>query len=237
MKLLRIICCAAPALSFWCTWEPLQVMRVPYHLFRTLKSKYHCCARAGACYAMRSLVHLVQLLSGCTNPSDCSAQCVGGSALMIRHVNSVDWRLDVQVAKDTPTKPGYGLGLYSAGYHSLAQIYSLLAKAAQACVQQRWDQAVRHLARAVKLETGMGYIEPPRMVMTLQPCLASVLVLSGDFVAGNKVVTESLERFPGTAWGRQAEAAVALAADEEHEGEVQKAAQSACKLIFGSSHL
>lgn len=116
-------------------------------------------------------------------------------------------------------------------------MYVLVAKAAQACVQQRWDEAVRHLARAAKVETGMGYIEPPRMVMTLQPCLASVLAISGDYVAGHKIVTESLERFPGTVWGKQAATAVDLASAEKHEREIHKAAHAACQLIFGSAHL
>lgn len=146
----------------------------------------------------------------------------------------------MQVEQDASTKPGYGLGLYSAGYHHLAQMYALIARAAQASVQKRWDEAVRHMARAAKLENGMGYIEPPRMVMILQPCLASVLVLSGDYVAAMSVSNETLARFPATVWGQQAAEAVDLAAADMHTqglDQVRRAAQAACKLIFGFAGL
>lgn len=133
------------------------------------------------------------------------------------------------------TKPGYGLGLYSAGYHNLAQIYALVAKAAYASTQKQWDEAVRLLARAAKLENGMGYIEPPRMAMTLQPCLASVLVLSGDYVAAMKVSNDNLERFPRTMWAQRVSTAIDLAsADMQGIQEVHRAAHDACMLIFGS---
>lgn len=143
----------------------------------------------------------------------------------------------VQVEKDMPTKPGYGLGLYSAGYHALSQMYILIAQAAQASLQQRWDEAVRHLARAVNIETSMGYIEPPRMTMTLHPCLASTLVLSGDFVAARKVAVAGLERFPQTAWSKKAERAIDLSASDEEDAIVRVAAHDACRLIFGSKNL
>eukprot|EP00892_Ulva_mutabilis_P008676 jgi/Ulvmu1/6180/UM028_0036.1 len=161
------------------------------------------------------------------------------AAEMAALVKKVDTAASM-VEEDVPTKPGYGLGLYSAAYHALTKMYALIAKAAHASAEERWDEAVMHMARAAKVENGMGYIEPPRMDMITQPCLVSVMVLSGDYVAAMKVSNETLARFPATLWGNRTVEAIDLASSDEHTSgmdNVRRAAHAACPLIFGSAHL
>lgn len=130
---------------------------------------------------------------------------------------------------DAATVPGFGVGLYSAGYHTLVNIFALVAKAGEACLFRNWGLAAQNLEKAVELEFSMGYMEPPRLSMSLRPCLASILLIAGDTEAAERVVAADQRQFPSNWWGLQASLAVAAAGSLESHS----SAKAACKLLFG----
>lgn len=135
---------------------------------------------------------------------------------------------------DHVTVPGFGVGLYSPGYHTLVDIFALVAKAAEACLTRNWEWAAENLEKAVELEFSMGYMEPPRLSMSLRPCLASVLLLAEEREAAERVVAADQKAFPNNWWGVQASLALASAGDSRAgPAASHSAAMAACKLLFG----
>lgn len=139
----------------------------------------------------------------------------------------------MQMPGDAVTVPGFGVGLYSAGYNTQVKILLLFAKAAQACMTQDWRLAAARLESAVDLEFSMGYMEPPRLTMSVRPCLASIFILSGNVSAAEEVLKADQIQFPHNWWGTQARAAVTAVHSRASVHEVQRSAMAACKLFFG----
>jgi hypothetical protein len=140
----------------------------------------------------------------------------------------------LQMPEDAVTVPGFGIGLYAAGYQTLVRSFALLARAAEACMSQRWKLAADILQQAVQLEFSMGYIEPPRFTMSMRPCLAVVLLLAGDNNATRRVLADDHVQFPNNWWGLQATAALSAAETSRiADLEIQSMTMAACRLLFG----
>jgi hypothetical protein len=139
----------------------------------------------------------------------------------------------LQMPEDAVTVPGFGIGLYAAGYKTLVRSFALLARAAEACMSQRWNLAADILQPAVQLEFSMGYIEPPRFTMSMRPCFAVLLLLAGENNASRKVIADDHDQYPNNWWGLQAAAAVAAAETRVDDLEIQRMAMAACRLLFG----
>lgn len=138
----------------------------------------------------------------------------------------------VQMPKDELTIPGFGIGLYSAGYHSLVRILAHIGTAAEACMIQDWALAAAALYRAVSLEFSMGYVEPPRLSMSMRPCLAAVLLIAGETKVVQNVIDADQIQFPKNSWGGNA--SVAFAAHTVSNRTRYYDAMSSCTLLFGA---
>lgn len=107
----------------------------------------------------------------------------------------------MQVAPDVLTRPGEGIGIYSTGTRTIAHIYNLTAAAAVAGAVGDFGAAAQHLAGAVRLEHSMGYVEPPRVLQRLRPCLAAMLGRSGRIGEALAAAEDDLTEFPHNVWG------------------------------------
>ena len=109
-----------------------------------------------------------------------------------------------QVEPDVRTRPGEGIGIYSTGTRTIACIYNMTAAAAVADALGEYDSASRLLEGAVRLEHSMGYVEPPRVLQRLRPCLAATLGRAGRFGEAISVARDDLAEFPENVWGMAA---------------------------------
>lgn len=63
-----------------------------------------------------------------------------------------------------------------------------------------YDQAVESLEKAVRLEDGLLYGEPPEWTIPTRQDLGAVLLQSGRFIEAEKVFREDLDKFPKNGW-------------------------------------
>lgn len=62
------------------------------------------------------------------------------------------------------------------------------------------DAAVPHYRRAVEMEDGLGYMEPPHWFYPMRHSLGAALLQSGQAVEAEALYREDLERFPENGW-------------------------------------
>lgn len=84
--------------------------------------------------------------------------------------------MSLQIPADMQTKPGEGLGIYSAGYHALGLVHVATAKARLAAMRGNLKDAAQLLRDAAEIHDHLGYIEPPRLHHPVRHCLAYVLL-------------------------------------------------------------
>jgi tetratricopeptide (TPR) repeat protein len=109
---------------------------------------------------------------------------------------------------------------------SVLRIAEAVAAGEMAAREQRWDDAIQSLRRAVVLEDEQTYGEPPDWHLPVRHTLGSVLIAAGRPADAEAAFREDLERFPNNGWsllglarsleaqGRKTEAQEALATFE-----------------------
>ena len=83
---------------------------------------------------------------------------------------------------------------------------------------QKHEEAVKILTEAIKVEDGLGYIEPPLWPIPVRHYLGAVLLAAGQSEAAESVYRADLARHPGNGW-----ALMGLAQSLRAQGKVQDA--------------
>jgi len=95
---------------------------------------------------------------------------------------------------------GRKLGLYSGGYSDLVEHAGAMVTARLATLAGDWDEAIQQLERGTALEDSMEYMEPPRFMQPIRPCLGKVLLDMRRYTEAEQCFQKDLEAFPDNAW-------------------------------------
>lgn len=152
------------------------------------------------------------------------------------------------VGPDVPTKPGAGLGIWSAGWRVLTDIMVNTTRAAVAIHAQPpdWEEAVMLLQWAADAEGAMGYTEPPRLgAQPIAQCLGAALLAAGRAQEAVDVYLADLQEYPRNGWsllglsqayaalGEEEDAARAMDAHVDAFRGADVQLDSSCPMLFG----
>lgn len=134
------------------------------------------------------------------------------------------------VPVDIDSRPGPKPGIYSGGYKALAEIYVALATAKAGTFGRTFHvdiltqvtgpeaDPLRLMEAAVAAGDGLGYLEPPRLLIPLRPCFARLLMHEAAALAegadsellaetyaerARALLQEDLEIWRGNYWATQ----------------------------------
>jgi tetratricopeptide (TPR) repeat protein len=84
--------------------------------------------------------------------------------------------------------------------HEVIGIASLILEAEIALFKKQYDQSISLLQKAVSIEDGLMYQEPPDWFFSVRHSLGHVLVKAGRFAEAEKVYQEDLKTYPENGW-------------------------------------
>ena len=104
-----------------------------------------------------------------------------------------------KIRTDSTLKDFYIWDINTAG--SLIQIASEVTRGELEAKKKNYDAAVSHLRKAVEIEDGLRYDEPPTWFYPCRQNLGAVLIEAGRYAEAEKVYRENLTEVPDNGWG------------------------------------
>lgn len=84
--------------------------------------------------------------------------------------------------------------------HKILDIADLMLEGEIALAREDYQASVGYLRKAVEVEDGLLYMEPPEWVQPVRHTLAAVLVEDGNYAEAEQVYREDLKKWPGNGW-------------------------------------
>nr|WP_294937993.1 hypothetical protein [uncultured Flavobacterium sp.] len=85
-------------------------------------------------------------------------------------------------------------------FHSILQIAEKVLKAELLASQKRYDQSISLLKKAVEIEDGLNYNEPPDWFFSVRHHLGAIQIEAGKYNDAIKTYEEDLKRLPKNGW-------------------------------------